>query len=203
MRFSLKDSVKWSVFVTIMTFVLACIFSVASTVMLEGVGWGLGMIIVLVLVIINIMFDMMGIASASAVEKPFHGMAASRVKGAKQAIQIVRNADRFSNFCNDVIGDIVGIISGAGTAIVVTKLLLFSGHDSVIFATIVSVVFTGIVSALTVGGKALGKSFSIYYSGNFVLFIGKVFYFLEQRLGIVIFKGKKSNNGKRGNKRAT
>lgn len=203
MKFSLKHSIKWSIFITIITFILACIFSVTSTIILEGVGWGIGMLIVLILILINIVFDMMGIASASAEEKPFHAMAAARVIGSKQAIRIIRNADRFSNFCNDVIGDIVGIISGAGTAIVITKLLLFSGHENhLVISTLVSVIFAGIVSALTVGGKALGKSFSIYYSGKFVLFTGKIFYFLERRLGIVLFEANKLDNGKRGNKRA-
>ena len=42
---------------------------------------------------------------------------------ARQAIYIVRNADRVSNFCNDVIGDISGIISGTAVAFVVLKLL--------------------------------------------------------------------------------
>lgn len=203
MKFSLKHSIRWSILITIVTFILACVFSVTSTILLEGVGWGIGMLIVLMLVIIGIVFDMIGIASTAAVEKPFHGMAADRLKGSKQAIQIVRNADRFSSFCNDVIGDIVGVISGAGTAIVITKLLIATdSRDSILIYTIVSVVFAGVVSALTVGGKAMGKSFAIHFSEPLVLFMGKIFYFLEQRLGITIFNGKKkSKNGKRGNKR--
>lgn len=203
MKFSLKHSIRWSILITIITFILACIFSVTSTILLEGVGWGVGMLIVFTLVVIGIFFDMIGIASAAAVEKPFHGMAADRVNGSKQAIQIVRNADRFSSFCNDVIGDIVGVISGAGTAIVIMKLLISThNQDSTLIYTIVSVVFAGVVSALTVGGKAMGKSFAIHFSEQLVLFMGRIFYFLEQRLGIIIFNGKKkSKNGKRGNKR--
>ncbi len=203
MKFSLQHSVRWSFWITIITFILACIFSVTSTMLLEGVGWGLGMVIVIFLVIFGIVFDMIGISSTAANEKPFHGMASARVKGSKQAIRIVRNADRFSSFCNDVIGDIVGIISGAGTIIVVIKLMSATGNESnAIISTIVSVVFAGVVSALTVGGKAMGKSIAIHFSESLVLFMGKVFYFLELRLGIYIFNGKKkSNNGKRGNKR--
>jgi hypothetical protein len=78
--------------------------------------------------------------------------------------------------------------------------------DNALLSTVVSVLFAGLVSALTVGGKAMGKSFAIHYSNEIVLSIGKFFYFLEHRLGIRIFNGKKkknkSNNGKRGNKRA-
>lgn len=192
MKYSFSKSVKWSVFITILTFVLACIFTISSTMILEGVAWGAGMLIVLTLVVIGIVFDMMGLAAAAAVETPFHAMASEKVSGARQAIGIIRNADRFSNFCNDVIGDIAGIISGSATAIVVMKLMLpFSEH--VVLKMAVSVLFTALVSALTVGGKAFGKSISISYATRIVLIIGKVFYVLDSRFGIRIFNSKKKS----------
>ncbi len=186
------------------TFALAAIFSVTSTAMLEGVGWSIGMVIVLLLVLIGVFFDMMGLAAAAANETPFHAMASEKVRGAKQAISIVRNADRFSNFCNDVIGDITGVISGAATAIVVTNLLYAMDADTALMKTVTSVVFTGLVSALTVGGKALGKSFAIYYATPIVLLIGRCFYVIETKLKIPLFtkKRSKSKQRKRGKSRA-
>lgn len=174
--------------------------------MLEGVAWGAGMVVVLILVLIGIVFDMMGIASAAASETPFHSLASERVPGAKQAIQIVRNADRFSSFCNDVIGDIVGVISGTATAIVVIKLVASAGAENSVLHTVVSVLFSAIVSALMVGGKALGKSYAIHYANRILLWVGKFFYLLERRLGIRVFKSNKnknkSNSGKRGKRAA-
>ncbi|CAH8245544.1 hypothetical protein WJ0W_002779 [Paenibacillus melissococcoides] len=204
MKFSFKHSVKWSIFIFFVTFAMAVILSVASTSMLGKAGWGVGMVIVLMLVLIGVFFDIMGLAAAAAKETPFHAMAAERVRGAKQAIYIVRNADRFSNFCNDVIGDMTGVISGSATAIVVTNLLWSMNAESVWMTTAVSVAFTGLVSALTVGGKALGKSFAIHYSTPIVLLIGKCFYFLESKLHIRLFTKKrgKSKQRKRGNSRA-
>jgi CBS domain containing-hemolysin-like protein len=202
MKFSLKHSMKWSIFISIVTFILACIFSVTSTIVLEGTAWGFGMLTVLILVMIGIIFDMIGLASAAAEETPFHAMASEKVKGARQAINIVRNADRFSSFCNDVIGDITGIISGAATAIVVFKFISSMDEANTVLYTVLSVVFSGLVSALTVGGKAMGKSFAIHYSTEIVLLIGKFFYLLNRRFGIHIFNSKKQSNGKRGNKRA-
>lgn len=186
MKFSFKHSMNWSIFIFFVTFLLAAAFTVASTTVLAGVSWGIGMVIVLLLVIVGVFFDMLGLAAAAAKETPFHAMAAKRVKGSKQAIYIIRNADRFSNFCNDVIGDISGVISGAATALVVIK-LMSSIDGGPGLNTIVSVLFTSLVSALTVGGKALGKSFSIHHSTTIVLFIGKVFYFLEEKFGLRIF----------------
>ncbi|MDU5142748.1 MAG: hypothetical protein E6230_11210 [Paenibacillus dendritiformis] len=204
MKFSFKHSLKWSIFIFFVTFAMAVILSVASTSMLGKAGWGVGMVIVLMLVLIGVFFDIMGLAAAAAKETPFHAMAAERVRGAKQAIYIVRNADRFSNFCNDVIGDMTGVISGSATAIVVTNLLWSMNAESVWMTTAVSVAFTGLVSALTVGGKALGKSFAIHYSTPIVLLIGKCFHFLESKLHIRLFTKKrgKSKQRKRGNSRA-
>jgi CBS domain containing-hemolysin-like protein len=163
------------------------------------------MLIVIFLILIGIIFDVLGLAAASANEVPFHGMASEKVNGSKQAIYIVRNKDRFSNFCNDVIGDITSVISGAAITVVVINLLNSFGEGDEFLRTMVTVVFTAIVSALTVGGKAMGKSFAIHFSTEIVLFIGKIFYQLEVRFRIRIFSPKrkmKSSNGKRGKNHA-
>lgn len=195
-----KHSIRWSIFIFILTFVLACLFSVASSSVLEGVAWGIGMIIVIVIVLIGIFFDMMGIAAAAAQEKPFHAMASEKISGSRHAIRIVRNADRFASFCNDVIGDIAGIISGTASAIVMFK--LFQGDNTSLLYTVVLTIFTALVSGLTVGGKALGKSFAIHHSTAIILLAGKFFYILEQRFGIKVFKtmNNKGREGKRGKK---
>lgn len=206
MKFSFRHSIRWSIFISVATLLLAIFFSVTSTIVLEGVAWGAGMLVVLVLVLIGVLFDMIGISSAAAEEKPFHAMAAEKVPGAKHAIQIVRNADRFSSFCNDVIGDIVGVISGTATAVVVIKLVSSAGAENTAFHTVISVIFSAVVSAMMVGGKALGKSFSIHYANKVVFVIGKIFYVLESKLGIKVFRPKKANgkksNGKKGSRRA-
>lgn len=197
-----KHSIRWSIFISIVTFLLSSMFSVVSTAILQGVVWAAGMLIVLFIVFIGIVFDMMGIASASAQEKPFHAMAAEKVLGAKQAIFIVRNADKFSNFCNDVIGDICGIISGTASALVVVKLIGSAPEGQGWLTAAVTVVFSAVVSSITVGGKAVGKSFAIHYAIPIVLWIGKIFFLLEHRFGIRVLRDKKKLNGKRGNKRA-
>jgi hypothetical protein len=66
---------------------------------------------------------------------------------------------------------------------------------------IVTVVFSGVLSALMVGGKAIGKSVSITYAIPIVLWMGKMFYILERRIGIRIWQ-RKRHNKKRGTKRA-
>ncbi|MDQ0256246.1 CBS domain containing-hemolysin-like protein [Evansella vedderi] len=192
MKESLKKSFQWSLIVAVITLVLAALFAIVSTSILSGVSWGIGMFIVLLIVLIGVLFDTIGVAATAANEKPFHAMAAERLYGAKQAVQITRNADRFANFCNDVIGDIAGVISGTASAYVVIRLSMQLGYEegsSVQF--IISVLFTSIVAALTVGGKSVGKTLAIQYSTQIIFQVGRLFYFLEVKLKINIFNGNK------------
>ncbi|WP_017755720.1 hypothetical protein [Calidifontibacillus oryziterrae] len=192
MKQLLHKSIRFGLSVAVITFVLAAIFSIISTFLLSGVKWGLGMLIVFVIVLIGIFFDMLGIASTAADETPFHAMASKKVHGAKQAIFITRHADRFASFCNDVIGDISGIVSGTASAIVIIQLTTGFGYgEESAFQFVVSVIFTSVVAALTVGGKALGKSFAIRYSTDIIYRVGQLFYLVEDKLKVKILKEKK------------
>ena len=191
-RFSFKDSLKWSSFIALVTLLLSAGFTIVSTVILAGVGWGLGMLLVIMFVLIGIFFDILGLAAASADEKPYHSLASEKVDGSKQAIYIVRNADKFSNFCNDVIGDISGIVSGTASAGVVLHLIYaFNQTEESFTFKIISVLFTAIVAALTVGGKAVGKTFAIHNAILIILKVGRFFSFLERHFHITIFNGNK------------
>lgn len=200
MKNDIKDSFRWSFFISVITFILSILITVISTIILAGVSWGIGMIVVFIIVIIGIVFDMIGLAAAVAEEKPFHSMASEKLSGAKEAIRIVRNADKFSNFCNDVIGDISSIISGTTTAVVVLELVSYFGDsENSYLYTIISVLFTSIVAAMTVGGKGLGKTIALLYSTKIMLFVGKFFAFLEKNFKISFFNNKKTK-GKVGEK---
>ena len=76
-----------------------------------------------------------------------------------------KNADKVSSFCNDVIGDICGIISGSAGVIIAT----FLANTFEINIFIVTLLVTAIIAALTIGGKALGKSIAINKS-NYILY---------------------------------
>ncbi len=67
----------------------------------------------------GIVFDVIGVAAAAAEEAPLNAKAATKIYGAREAVYLVKNADKVSSFCNDVIGDISGTISGGiGAALV-------------------------------------------------------------------------------------
>ncbi|HLR08210.1 MAG TPA: hypothetical protein VK136_02965 [Bacillota bacterium] len=192
-----KKSIKFSLTIAVITFVLAAIFSVISSFVLNDVAWFVGLMIVLLIVVIGIIFDMLGIASTAADEAPFHAMAAEKVKGAKEAVIIIRNADKFASFCNDVIGDISGIVSGAASTVVVLQIAALLNGDHSTVQAILNVLLTSLVAALTVGGKAVGKAVAIHASTRIIFVSGKVIAFLQNTLKLPILpKSSKSVGNK-------
>ena len=110
------------------------------------------------------------VAVTAADAKPFHSMASHRAKGAKQAITLIRSAEKVASFCNDVVGDICGIVSGSTAAVIVTQLQKSFGWRSIIVSTAV----TAIISGVTIGGKAVGKRIAIKQSKKVVYFVAKL-----------------------------
>ncbi|RKQ37747.1 hypothetical protein [Oceanobacillus halophilus] len=189
MKSHLKRSIKFSFSIAVITFVLAAIFSVVSSSILSGVVWITGLFIVLLIILIGVIFDTLGIAATAADETPFHAMAAEKVSGAKEAVYIVRNADRFASFCNDVIGDISGVVSGTASAIVVLQIAaLMNQSEGSPGQLALSTLMTSVVAALTVGGKAIGKTVAMNSSTSIIFFAGKVLSILQNKFKIKIMK---------------
>ena len=156
---------KWIVIIVCVSFILSFVLSFISQITIPNLSLWIGIIITLLFIALGILFDIIGVSVTTADEKVFHSMNSRKVKGASVAVRFKKNADKVSNFCCDVIGDVSGIISGASgtaiTAILVTKFnfnLLITG-----------LIVAAIISSLTIGGKAIGKSFAINKS-NIILY---------------------------------
>lgn len=160
-----KQNYKWIMQITTLAFIISFCFSFLSETFIPKVGLILGIIVLVIVVLIGIIFDMIGVAVTSADEAPFHSMSARKVKGANVAVTFKKNADRVSSFCNDVIGDICGIISGSAGVIIAASL----SKTLNINIFIVTLIVTAMIAALTIGGKALGKSIAINKS-NYILY---------------------------------
>ena len=82
-------------------------------------------------------------------------MAAHKEKGAKEALKLLRNADRVSSVCNDVVGDICGIVSGATGAVIVARLQTGLDLESVLISVGVTALISGAHHRRKGAGKAL------------------------------------------------
>ena len=111
-----------------------------------------------------------------APEAPFHSMASHREKGAAEAIRLIKNSEKVSSICNDVVGDIAGIVSGTTSTIIVAMLVKdFSANN-----VLLQLAMSGIVSGVTIGGKAIGKIFAINKSVKVVYSTGKTIHFFTK-----------------------
>ena len=162
---------RWALTAFLMAVTISAVLSLASESLLGGAGLAVALLILLLFIGLGILFDIMGTAVMSADQKPFHSMAAHKVKGARQALMLLRNADRVSSICNDVVGDICGIVSGTTTTVIVVQLQAIFDF---IPALVLSVGLTALVSGFTIGGKALGKTFAMRSSTKVVYFAGRV-----------------------------
>ena len=163
---------RWVIFITIFAFLLSVFMSTFSDILLRKSNTAVAFIVLIAIIFIGILFDIIGVAVTVTDEKPFHSMAASKVKGAKSSLMLIRNASRVSNVCNDVIGDICGIISGSSAAFIVTQ-VDFS-DVGFMSAAVFSVILSGIVASLTIGGKAFGKEIAINNSEEIISMIGRI-----------------------------
>lgn len=171
---SSKPDYRWMVITLLITFSLSMGFTVFSAGVIEKVNLFAAVIILAAIVFLGIIFDIIGVAVTTADEAPFNSMAIKKVRGSAQAIRLIKERSRVSNFCNDVIGDICGIISGSAAAAVVAHILSMGiSLDSVI----VSLFITGLVAALTVGGKAMGKNIAMRYNNRIVYRVAVVLSF--------------------------
>ena len=152
-----KVDIKWIILIVIIAFILSFCLSYVSQSTIPKVSLMVGIIITLLFIFIGVLFDIVGVAVTSADEAVFHSMNSRKVKGANIAVKFTKNADKVSSFCCDVIGDVCGVVSGTASAAITVLLIAKFKFNPVLVGLIV----TAIVSSLTIGGKAIGKSFAI------------------------------------------
>jgi CBS domain containing-hemolysin-like protein len=151
---------------------------------------------VLLLIAIGIVFDIVGTAVAAGEQPPLNAMAAKRINGARQALYLVKNADKVSNFTNDVIGDVTGAVSGAaGMTVALEAVQAF--HGGPLIVTLSRLMMVGLIAFLVVGGKAAGKTFALDRPTQVVFLAGRVIYGFERVIGRSVTGGRGPNASRR------
>lgn len=148
---------KWILKITIASFIISIFFSFISEIAIPNVNIIFGIIITLLFICIGVIFDMIGVAVTASDESIFHSMSAKKVKGARLAVKFKKNADKVASFCQDVIGDICGIVSGSTGAVISLKIMEQLNSNNLI----ITLIIMGTISALTIGGKATFKSIAM------------------------------------------
>ena len=165
-----KFSLSWLTATVLLTFTLSVVIGALTSARMQDMTLGVSYAVLFLIILVGILFDILGTAVTAASETPFHAMASNRVFGSRVTIKLIRNSEKVANVCCDVIGDICGVISGGVGAIIVSELVFRHGYNFLA----VSLIATGLISSLTVGGKALGKAFAINNCNAIVYAAGKV-----------------------------
>lgn len=168
---------QWVATVFFATIVISGIISLVSDEVMANSSIFVAFLILLVIIFIGIIFDIVGMAVATADEKPFHSMAARKVPGAQDSIRLLRSAERVSSICNDVVGDICGVVSGAASATIATLIL---ANVAVGWPRGISLVMSALAAGLTVGGKAVGKTVAVKNCTQIVHLVGRILYTLRR-----------------------
>lgn len=166
----MKNKTKWILTVFILSFILSIIFSGISTIMTDSFHTIILVLVILLVIGLGILFDMIGVAVLTCKESNLHAKAAKKMKGAKQAIALIKNSTKVSSVCNDVIGDICGIVSGSLGAALTLDIIGVINVSSVLITMLV----TATISSLTVGFKAIFKDVAEINSDAIVYTVGKV-----------------------------
>ena len=175
------SSKLWYFEIFVVSLSLCFIFAIMSQLMLMRSNLVLALFVILVFIFISVIFDVIGVAVAASHIKPFLELKSKGYKrGVDQAIKLVKNADRVSSVCTDVIGDICSILSGAGgVAVSIFIVAEFESFNSAILSTLIS----SLIAALTVLGKALGKTYALNCSTKVLLVVGKFMSIFSRKKG--------------------
>lgn len=166
-----NKTIRWVVTIFFVTILVSGTISFTSDLIMANSTMLVAFIILLAIILIGIIFDVIGVAVTSADEKPFHSMAARKVPGAQESIRLLRNAERVSSICNDVVGDICGVVSGSASATIAAQVL---NNFEMSLESVVPLVMSALVAGLTVGGKAIGKTFAMNSCTAIVHGVGKI-----------------------------
>ena len=166
-----NKTIRWVITIFFVTILVSGTISFTSDLLMANSTMLMAFLILLAIVLIGIVFDVIGVAVTSADEKPFHSMAARKVVGAQESIRLLRNAERVSSICNDVVGDICGVVSGSASATIAAQVLNTFDFSA---KSMVPLLMSALVAGLTVGGKAIGKTFAMNSCTTIVHSVGKI-----------------------------
>ncbi|MBE6155323.1 MAG: hypothetical protein E7164_01035 [Firmicutes bacterium] len=167
----------WICQIFLWTFILSITFSYITNIISTNSTTIVTAIIILIVIAVGILFDMLGASCLTSKESTFHAMGAKKIKGAKQAIKLIRNNVKVSSVCNDIVGDICGIISGGLGAVLAIDL----ANNFEINLAFITMITSAVISALTVGGKAMFKKVAIKNSDKILFRISKIICFFKRK----------------------
>ena len=153
----------WAIKITIITFVLAILFSFLSQIATSSSQLFVPYMVLIFMIFISIITDAIAVSVKSCDVDRLFFLTKGKNFEYEIILKMVCNADKVNNICADVIGDMCGILSGACGATIVAK------ADNLSYNYINAICVSSLIVAITVGGKAYMKDIAIHSSEEYLI----------------------------------
>ncbi len=176
-----KGSVRWAFKVFVLSLSLSIVFSLMSQSLLPTLSSFFSIFVIIFFIFVAVVFDMIAVAFTTISEEKL--LPYKDEKGYNMALSLCRNADKVSSFGGDVVGDICGILSGAGGVSLVLNMHLEGEQVNLLVTCLVS----SLIAGITIFCKAIMKSYSIENCDKIAIKTGSYLEFGKKK------KGKEKN----------
>ncbi len=163
-----KSNIRWAYKTFVLSISLSIVFSVVSQSLFPNLSIFWSIFIIFFFIFVAVVFDMIGIAVASVTSELLDKH--KEKAGYKTAMTLCNNTEKVASFCGDVVGDICGILSGAGGVSLVLNMHIFDANVYFIVTCVVS----SLIAGLTIFGKAIMKGYAVEHCDLVILKTGQI-----------------------------
>jgi len=179
-----NQSGRWAFKIFVLSIFLSIVFSMVSQSIFPALPAFLSVFVVFFFISISGIFDMIGVAVTSTTKEKLQSFEGQ--KGYIMACKLCENTDKISSFCGDVVGDICGILSGAGGISLVLSIDI--KNPTIYFIT--TCLISSFIAGLTIFLKAVLKTYAIKNGPKIVMKTAR----LIDSKPMSIFQRKKKRN---------
>ena len=165
--FSGAKKYLWAFKMFFLAIIMSLFFGLISETMISSTGIVIAVLIICIFIFLAVVFDMIGIAAASADIEVFEKWEKQGIKGAERGVKLCNHSEKLCSFCADVVGDICSTLCGAGGAAIVSMISQqISGNA---YYILISIFTSALIAGLTIFFKAIMKERAMKKSNKIIL----------------------------------
>ena len=161
----------WAFKMFLVSICMSLFLGFISQTILTKMGIIFAIIVITIFVFLSVIFDMLGIAVASADLNVLKSWEKENKTGASVAVRLCENSEKVCSFCADMVGDICSTLSGAGGACIVVAITNELTSANIIM--LVSIITSALIAGITIFFKAIMKERALKNSNKIILDLGK------------------------------
>lgn len=161
---------RWAFRMFFISISLSIFFGYLSQTLLSTLGAIIASLSIIFFIFVSVLFDMLGIAAASADVEVFEKWKYDGIKGANIGYNLCLNSEKLCSFCADVVGDICSTLCGACGACIVVSVT--KNLNNINIETLITISISALIAGLMVFFKALMKAKALKNANRIILKLG-------------------------------